>query len=139
MSSPFKRVIIAATASLACGGIGVAFAHHSVPEYFDVSRTVTMQGTIKTFKFENPHSIMELVVKGPDGQPQEWKAEASLAAWLIRNGWSPAMFKPGTAITISGNPARDKGVRMVRLFTVKLSNGKTLNANNGLPTTYAKQ
>lgn len=127
-----KKVLIAAACVV--GGTGIAWAHHSVPEYFDVSKTVSMQGTVKEFKFENPHSIMVLEVKGSDGQWQEWRAEASLAAWLIRNGWSPAMFKPGTQITITGNPARDQGVRMVRLFTVKLPDGRTLNANNGLPT-----
>ncbi len=112
--------------------IATASAHHSVPTYFDVSKTVTVQGTLKEFKFQNPHSIMSLYVKGPDGQQQEWKAEASLAAWLLRNGWKPDMFKPGTALTITGNPARDPSVKMVRLFTVTLPDGRTLNANNGL-------
>jgi len=132
-----KKYIAVMACGVALSWATFASAHHSVPEYFDVSKTVTMQGTVREFKFENPHSIMVLVVKGPDGQWQEWRAEASLAGWLIRNGWTPDMFKPGTAITITGNPARDAGVRMVRLFTVKLPDGRTLNANNGLPT-YAR-
>jgi hypothetical protein len=123
---------------LACAvGLGVAAiapAHHSVPAYFDVSKTVTLEGTVQEFKFENPHSIMTLYVKGADGQQEEWKAEASLAAWLIRNGWKPDMFKPGSKIKITGNPALDQSVKMVRLFTVTLADGRTLNANNGLAT-----
>ena len=109
-----------------------ASAHHSVPAYFDVSKTVTVTGTLKDFKFQNPHSIMTLYVKGADGQQVEWKAEASLAAWLLRNGWKPDMFKAGMQITVNGNPARDETVKMIRLFTVTLPDGRTLNANNGL-------
>jgi hypothetical protein len=130
-----KRLLAAAAAgALAFGVEGAAWAHHSVPEYFDVSKTVTVEGTIEEFKFENPHSIMKLYVKGGDGQLEEWKAEASLAAWLLRNGWKPDMFKPGDKITITGNPARDPTVKMVRLYTVTLADGRKLNANNGLAT-----
>ena len=124
------RAAVAATV-LAAAGSGTAFAHHSVPAYFDVSKTVTVEGTVKEFKFQNPHSILTLYVKQPNGDVQEWKAEASLAAWLMRNGWRPDMFKPGTKLTISGNPARDPSARMVRLFTITLPDGRKLNANNG--------
>jgi hypothetical protein len=128
-----KHIIALAALGLGTGGSGLALAHHSVPEYFDVSKTVTIEGTLEEFKFENPHSIMKLYVKGADGQQEEWKAEASLAAWLVRNGWKPEMFPAGEKIKISGNPARDPTVKMVRLFTVTLPDGRTLNANNGLP------
>jgi len=126
--------IIAISYALGLTTAGLAYAHHSVPEYFDVSKTVTVEGTLEEFKFENPHSIMKLTVKDADGQLQEWKAEASLAAWLLRNGWKPDMFKAGDKITITGNPARDESVKMVRLYTVTLPDGRKLNANNGLPT-----
>ena len=109
-----------------------AFAHHSVPAYFDVSKVVSVNGTIEEFKFQNPHSILKILVKTPEGDVQEWKAEASLAAWLVRNGWRPDMFKPGSTITITGSPARDPAAHMVRLFTVTLPDGRKLNANNGL-------
>jgi hypothetical protein len=129
-----KIFVAGATCVLGLGAQGAAWAHHSVPEYFDVSKTVSVEGTIEEFKFENPHSIMKLYVKGDNGQLEEWKAEASLAAWLLRNGWKPDMFKPGDKITITGNPARDPNVKMVRLYTVTLSDGRKLNANNGQAT-----
>ena len=113
-------------------GAPAAFAHHSVPAYFDVSKVVTVSGTVEEFKFQNPHSILKILVKTPGGDVQEWKAEASLAAWLVRNGWRPDMFKPGSNITITGSPARDPAAHMVRLFTVTLPDGRKLNANNGL-------
>jgi hypothetical protein len=127
-----KNLLVICSFALSLCTASIASAHHSVPAYFDVSKTVTVEGTIKEFKFENPHSIMTLYVKGADGQEEEWKAEASLAAWLIRNGWKPDMFMPGTKIKITGNPALDQSVKMVRLFTVTLADGRTLNANNGL-------
>jgi hypothetical protein len=129
-----KLLITCAAGALGLVVQGAAWAHHSVPEYFDVSKTVTVDGTIEEFKFENPHSIMKLYVMGADGKLEEWKAEASLAAWLLRNGWKPDMFKPGDKISITGNPARDPGVKMVRLYTVTLADGRKLNANNGQAT-----
>jgi Family of unknown function (DUF6152) len=111
-----------------------ASAHHSVPAYFDMSKVVTITGTLKEFKFQNPHSIMVLEVQNPDGQVIEWKAEASLAAWLLRNGWTPEMFPAGEKLTLTGNPARDVNAKMIRLFTVTLPDGRKLNANNGSPT-----
>ena len=108
-----------------------AFAHHSVPTYFDVSKQVSVTGTVKEFRFQNPHSILFIEVKQPDGSMQEWKAEASLAAWLVRNGWRPDMFPEGSKITITGAPARDANAHMVRLVTVTFPDGRKLNANNG--------
>jgi hypothetical protein len=110
-----------------------ASAHHSVPAYFDVSKMVTINGTLKEFKFQNPHSIMVLTVQSPDGQAVEWKAETSLAAWLLRNGWSPDMFPAGIKLTLTGNPARDENAKMIRLFTVTMPDGRKLNANTGAP------
>jgi hypothetical protein len=121
----------ALVAAIALSGSMSAGAHHSVLAYFDVSKTTTLEGTIKEFKFQNPHSIMTIYVKGGDGSVLEWKAEASLAAWLLRNGWSPEMFSPGTKVTLTGNPARDDSAKMIRLFTVTLPDGRKLNANNG--------
>jgi Family of unknown function (DUF6152) len=125
-----KQKPAALVAALALSSSMSAGAHHSVPAYFDVSKTMTLQGTIKEFKFQNPHSIMTILVVD-NGAVQEWKAEASLAAWLLRNGWSPEMFSPGTKVTLTGNPARDDSAKMIRLFTVTLPDGRKLNANNG--------
>lgn len=126
------KTILVSLLSLAAAGVAApALAHHSVPQYFDVSKTVSMTGTVEQFKFQNPHSIMSIYVADGKGGQTEWKAEASLAAWLIRNGWKPDMFKPGTKITIAGNPARDEKAKMVRLVTVTFPDGRTLNANTG--------
>jgi hypothetical protein len=126
-----KTSALALIAALALASATPTFAHHSVPQYFDVSKTVTMTGTVKEFKFQNPHSILTIYVADEKGEQTEWKAEASLAAWLIRNGWRPDMFKPGSKLTITGNPARDTNAKMVRLYTVTLADGRKLNANNG--------
>src|SRR5262249_35724598 len=108
-----------------------AFAHHNVPAYFDVSKVQTITGTVEEFKFQNPHSILKLDVIGADGQVEKWSAEASLAGWLVRNGWKPDMFPPGTKITRTGSPAWDAKAHMIRLLTVTLPDGKKLQANTG--------
>jgi hypothetical protein len=127
-----KTSFVTLATALAIASVSApALAHHSVPQYFDVSKTVTVTGTVEGFKFQNPHSIMTLIVRNDAGATEEWKGEGALAAWLIRNGWKPSMFPAGTKLTVSGNPARDPGAKMIRLVTVKMPDGRTLNANNG--------
>ena len=125
-----KKQLLGLASAILISGAAPAFAHHSVPQYFDLSKQVTMTGTVKQFKFQNPHSILIIEVATPEGA-QEWRAEASLAAWLIRNGWRPEMFKAGTKITIAGSPARDPQAKMIRLMTVTMPDGRKLNANSG--------
>jgi hypothetical protein len=43
-----------------------AAAHHS-PAMFDMSRDITLEGTITDFSWRNPHVYIELAVAGPDG------------------------------------------------------------------------
>jgi hypothetical protein len=98
-----KNVLIAAAiAALATP----AFAHHS-GAMFDPGKTVTLQGTVKEFQYTNPHSWLEVVVMGSDGQATEWGFEAEGPSSLLRAGIKAKTFVPGEKITVVGHPMKD--------------------------------
>ena len=91
----WRRLLIAvATAALATP----AFAHHS-GAMFDPAKTVTLQGTVKEFQYTNPHSWLEVVVMGSDGQAVEWGFEAEGPSTLLRAGIKAKTFMPGDKVT----------------------------------------
>jgi hypothetical protein len=83
-----------------------AQAHHS-PSMFDGSKQLTLSGTVREFQWSNPHSYIQLVVKGADGTEQEWSLEMGANAYLYNLGWRPSTLKPGDALTVKVQPLRN--------------------------------
>src|SRR5579871_990000 len=80
-----------------------ADAHHSMTG-FDRGRNVTLTGTIKQFKWANPHSWIEIEVPGDKGEPVVWNLEMTAPGILARAGWKSTMLKPGDKVTITAHP-----------------------------------
>ena len=80
-------------------------AHHSGAMY-DAQKTDTLQGTVRTFQWSNPHCWIQLLVP-KDGVTQEWSVEMGSTAELYRSGWRPGTVKPGDKVTIIVHPMRD--------------------------------
>jgi len=51
------------------------FAHHGSAAY-DLTTTVTLQGTVTEFQFINPHVLLDFDVKDDKGNIEKWTAEA---------------------------------------------------------------
>ena len=83
-----------------------SLAHHSAT-MFDQARTVTVQGVVKEWQLTNPHSWLLVSVTGKDGKETVWGFEAEGPSTLQRAGIRPSDLKPGTKVTITGNPMRD--------------------------------
>ena len=83
-----------------------ALAHHSFA-MFDQSTTVTLEGTVKEFRWTNPHVFIEMLVEDDTGTEEQWSIEMTSPEHLARAGWRPATLKPGDAITLSIHPMRD--------------------------------
>lgn len=86
--------------------VSSAAAHHSAA-MFDMSKTVTLQGTVKEFQFTNPHSWLQVLVVGPDGKAVEWGFETEGPSTLLRLGIKAKTFKPGDKVTVVASPMRD--------------------------------
>ena len=100
-------------------GAGVSLsAHHSFAAHYDMQKPITVQGTIAQVRLSNPHSWFYLDVKEADGRLSKWAFEAGTPSGMIRNGYKASELPPGTAVTITGFPARgSRNVGMLRQLT----------------------
>lgn len=80
--------------------------HHSFAG-FDLSKTITLTGTVKEFQWVNPHSWIQLMVTDVSGAVVEWSVEMSAPSSLVRQGWKPKMLKAGDQVTVTAHPLRD--------------------------------
>jgi hypothetical protein len=112
-------------AAMALAAPGAALAHHSFAVFFDPEKSVTVTGVVTSFRFTNPHGLITLDVKKPDGSVEHWRAETNAPVILVRRGWTRDIIKPGETVTITGWPSRD-GTTYMRLQGVKDADGKTV-------------
>src|ERR1700722_2759352 len=88
-------------------GVAPASAHHSFA-MFGFSNTVTLTGTVKEFRWSNPHVILLVTAAPKAGEPeQDWTMELTSPGNLTRVGWSRHSLSPGDRIELSFNPLRD--------------------------------
>src|SRR5947207_1666598 len=100
------------------------FAHHSWP--VDMSKLVTVKGTVSEIAWENPHPMFTLNVKAPDGAVQKWQVGGPATNRMEANGWTKTTIKPGDVITGTGYQFSD-GQKILRLEKVTLPSGKDIN------------
>tara|TARA_B000000460_G_C21253018_1_gene279954 strand:+ start:8 stop:424 length:417 start_codon:yes stop_codon:yes gene_type:complete len=105
---------------------GIACAHHSFAAHFVVEETVVIEGVVKEWWFQNPHTRIYLDVTNDEGEITEWMAEGSGPNVLARRGWTKETIKVGTFLTISGNPARNES-NSLHYRSLKTADGKELN------------
>jgi DNA/RNA endonuclease YhcR with UshA esterase domain len=104
-----------------------AQAHHSFAAFFDPDKSVTVTGTVTEFRFTNPHGMIALDVKKPDGSIEKWRAETNAPVVLVQRGWTRNVIKPGDVVTIDGWPSRD-GRNYMRLRDMKDAHGKPIGS-----------
>jgi Family of unknown function (DUF6152) len=86
-----------------------AKAHHSFNTFFDMSRTIAIEGVITSFKLVSPHSEMLVDVPDPGGKPVTWRITARTGAVNAkREGWKVEEFI-GKKVKVEGNPTRREG------------------------------
>ena len=113
-----------------------AAAHHSTAA-FDNSRVVKIEGTIKQFRWINPHASIKIegVTAGdaPDGL---WTVEMTAPNVLINEGWTRTALQVGDKVTMFVNPLRNQvvlndGSTGSLYVGVILKDGKTLGRTDG--------
>jgi len=100
-----KKALLSALMAVALAA--PALAHHS-PAAFDRTKKVTLVGTVKEFRWQNPLTWIEVVV--PDEKDKSkivvWGVELTSPTYLIRAGWKSNIIKPGDKVTVVVNPVR---------------------------------
>ena len=102
-----------------------ALAHHS-PAAFEAQKTVTLVGTIKEFRWQNPHTWIEVLVPNEKGQEVLWAVELTSPTYLIRAGWKSTTLKPGDKVTVVGRPLTSGEPGSAIFTSVTRADGRTL-------------
>ena len=102
MKFPIMFLLVAGILSLT----SPAFAHHS-GAMFDGKKTLSLNGTVKSFAWTNPHSWLEVLVKEKDGKVSQWSIELNGPEALYRQGFRPDSPKIGDRVTVAMHPLRD--------------------------------
>jgi len=112
-----------------------AAAQHTVAAKFDVSKSITLTGTVTQVDWATPYAhILMKVPSANSGAPARWAVEIESPILLSNNGWSQTTVKPGDVIRVEGPPARD-GSKQVSGKTVLLTstNKVVFKGYNGTP------
>ena len=117
------------SAILALWVAGSIDAHHASVG-IDRSKTVTVEGVIKEFRWANPHSWIEMEVIDGAGKAALWNFEMLPPTYLIPAGWTRSTVKPGDRVKVTANGFLD-GTPGGIFVSVTLPDGKTLGQRGG--------
>lgn len=102
-------------------GMGPVQAHHSFAMY-EPEKVATVEGTVKEFKWANPHVLLRVA----DASGQVWTMELTAPGQLTRNGWTHTTLKPGDAVKVKLHPFRD-GQLGGSFMSVTLADGQEIS------------
>src|SRR5262249_6215522 len=116
--------LLAGSLALMLGLAGAAYAHHSAAG-IDQTKSVTVEGVVKQFKWANPHSWIELEVANPKGGTDLWNFEMMPPTYLVKAGWKSTTIKAGDKVKVTARPFKngDPGGLFVN---ITLGNGQVL-------------
>ena len=96
-----------------------AAAHHGWSTY-DASKEFTLETELTSLRWANPHGGATLQWKG-----ETWAVTLAPITRMETRGLKPEMLKPGTKVTLVGQPRSD-GTREMKIERLVLD-GKTYN------------
>ena len=128
---PARKTVLAGVAFAILLLAVPALAHHSFT-MFDLTKEVSITGTVKEFQWTNPHAWILLNVKDEQGAVVMWAIEMNGPTGLARQGWLPKTLTPGMAIKSHIHPLRD-GKSGGQFLAVTLPDGKVMGNPTGRP------
>jgi hypothetical protein len=126
-----KKKLLVVLAAFACLAVlcDSAPAHHGVAGY-EMTKTVTLHGTVSKFDWSNPHVVVYVDAKNDSGEMQHWTIEFAAPVHMVRAGWSKNAMKAGDDIVIDTHPSKNGapvGISSTITFILKVVvNGQEL-------------
>ncbi len=118
------RVAMAGFATASVLAAGSAFAHHSTA-MFDMRKNVVLEGTIRRFDWQNPHTWIVFDVPNTSGGVDQYGIEGMSPNYLVRVGWNINTLKPGDKVELTIHPLKD-GQKGGFDVSVKFPDGKVM-------------
>ena len=81
-------------------------AHHSLSEY-DVAQKLTLNVTVREFRFVNPHPFL-LVESRAGGLMAVWRLELDNRFELVEIGMNASTFGNGDRLLVTGSPGQNQ-------------------------------
>ena len=106
-----------------------ALAHHSFA-MFDSNKLETLDGTVKDFRWSNPHSTVAVYGSVAQGAPPTlWTLELTSPSNLLHMGWDKHSVSEGDHVLVQINPLRsgEPGGALKKLTVV--ATGKVLETH----------
>jgi hypothetical protein len=119
-------------------GVTAADAHHSTAA-FDNAQVIKIEGTVKQFRWINPHASFKVEgTAGGDFPDGLWTIEMTAANVLVSQGWKRTSLVEGDKVTVFVNPLRNAitlndGSQGGLYVGVILADGTTLGTVDGAP------
>jgi hypothetical protein len=114
-------------------------AHHSVAAEYDMSTTITIQGTITRVEWLNPHARLWVETKNADAAVSVWELELPAPNALTRtrqrsgepkNAANRDLFKPGEQVAVTLWRAKD-GTLLGNALTITFPDGRIVDLPRG--------
>src|SRR5687767_12625535 len=106
MEAGMTRSLVGAVCAIVISMAGSALAHHSAAG-IDRTKSVTVSGIVKEFRWTNPHSWIDLDVANEKGSTETWSVEMTSPTFLIRSGWKSSTVKAGDRVSVALRPFRN--------------------------------
>jgi hypothetical protein len=127
-----KSIIHGVIAFSLAGLMAASLEGHHSPAVFDRTKEVKLAGTVKEFRWSNPHSFIELDVRNEKGGTDTWAVEMNPPSYLVKAGWTSKTVKPGDTVTIMVNPLRTNET-IGKFVSITLAGGQVLTENPPSP------
>ncbi len=106
-----------------------AAAHHSFV-MFDTAKQVTIEGTVTSFEWTNPHTYIEVDAADASGTVKHWSIELGSPSILRNSGWKHNTLASGDKVTLIINPLKN-GNPGGLLLQANLADGRKLGNGPG--------
>lgn len=100
------RFVHAVAVAGMCALATPVFAHHSFT-MFDMTKRITLAGSVTSFEWTNPHSYIEIDVPDDQGAVKHWSIEMGSPSILMQSGWKFSSLKKGDKVTLIINPLKN--------------------------------
>jgi hypothetical protein len=117
-------LIIAAAVLLSTSSV---WAHHSPSAEFDMTKRITVTGTLTKVDWINPHITLAMDVKNESGKVESWSFESNPPAWFRRVGVNRNDLAKAIGQTVTAEGVRSKdGSPFGYMQKITLADGTSL-------------
>jgi hypothetical protein len=121
MKKLVKLWLVGVVSAASCSSL---WAHHAALQAYE-DDSITLMGIVVNYQWENPHSILSVLIKTNDGAIERWHAEILPPNEMLRAGWTKGSLKAGDMVTLTGRPGK-YGQHIMWLEYVLTPSGKRL-------------